>query len=67
MRRCTREIRTAITTGRKDSLVRAETVNFTVIQIPRHNTDTFAIITHDQIKHEIFNEELGLMFQRLRI
>ena len=57
----------AITARRQNGLVRAETVQRAIQQVPRHDAEAFAFIAHDQVEGEIFDEEFGLMFQRLLI
>ena len=56
----------AITAGRQNGLVRAEAVQRAVHQVPCHYAHAFGAI-HDEVEREIFDEEFGLMFERLLI
>src|SRR5690606_41972059 len=60
------EICTTITTRRKHHHFGREAMNCTIIKVPRHNAGADAI-GHDQIKREIFDEELRIVLERLAI
>ena len=67
MRRCRREIGTAIATCRQNNHLGAEQVHGAVVQLPAQHTLTHTIIRHDQINGEILDVEFRAMLQRLTI
>ena len=56
-----RGIGAAIAAGRQDRHLRGEAVDRAVVEIDGNNAAAVAVVVHDQIDGEIFNEELGRM------
>ena len=46
--------------------MRAESVQCAVLHVQRHDANTLAIF-HDQIKREVFNEEVGVVTEGLAV
>lgn len=65
---CTRaaEVGTSVTTSCQNSLVRAEAVEGAVLHVQGNDTDTLAIL-HDQVKGEVFDEEVGVVTEGLAV
>ena len=61
------EIGAAIAAGGEDHLVRAEAVQRAVGHRQRHDAAAAALVVHDQVDGEIFDEELGGVAERLAI
>ena len=60
------EVRTAVTAGRENGLVRAEPVKGTVLHVERHNADALAVF-HDQIEREVLDEEVRVVPEGLAV
>jgi hypothetical protein len=60
------EIGTSITTSSEHSLVCTETVESSVLHVEGNNTNTLAVL-HNQVQSEVFDEEVGVVSQRLTI
>ena len=67
MRRRGREISAAISTRRKDDHVRTETMDRSIIHLERDHAAATALLIHDEIEREIFDEEFRRITQRLPI
>lgn len=65
---CTRaaKVSSSISTGSQDGLVGPEAVEGTVFHVECNDTDTFAVL-HDQVEGKVFDEEVGVMSERLAI
>ena len=65
---CTRaaEVGTSVTTSCQNGLVGTEAVEGTVLHVQSNDTDTLAVL-HDEIKREVFDEEVGVMAERLAV
>ena len=61
------EIGAAIAAGGQHDHLGAEQVQGAVVQLPAHHALAFALFGHDQVDGEIFDEELGLLLQRLAV
>ena len=61
------EIGAAIAAGGEDGLMRAEAVQRAVFHRQRDHAAAAALVVHDQVDGEIFDEELGRMAQRLAV
>jgi hypothetical protein len=59
------EIGTPIAARGQHGHLGVEDVHRAVVQLPRDHALTNAIIAHQQINGEVFDEELGLLLQRL--
>ena len=66
MRTRAAEVCTAVTAGSEHCLVRAESVQCAVLHVQRHDANTLAIF-HDQIKREVFDEEVGVVTEGLAV
>src|SRR3546814_18075324 len=60
------EIAATIAAGCQNDIMCAETMDRTVLHAERDHTPAYAIF-HDEIEREIFDEELGVVFQALLI
>jgi len=60
------KVRTPITSGRQDSLVRPESVKSAVLHVEGNDTNALTVL-HDQIKGKVFNEEVGVVAERLAV
>ena len=60
------EVRTAVTTGREDGLVRTEAVKRTVFHVERDDTDALAVL-HNQVKGKVLDEEVGVVTEGLAV
>ena len=60
------KVSTSITTGSQDGLVSPEAMEGTIFHVECDDTDTFAIL-HDQVESKVFDEEVGVMTERLAI
>ena len=67
MGRGRREIGTAITAGCQHRHLGAEQVQGAVVQLPAKHPLTGAVLRHDQVDREIFDEKLGLLLQALTV
>ncbi len=67
VRRGGAEIGAAIAAGGHHRLLAVETVQRAVIQVPGEHAAALAVIGHQQVEGEIFDEELGLVAQRLGV
>ena len=61
------EIGAAVAAGREDRHLRAEAMDRAVVEIERDHAAAAAVLVHDQVDGEIFDEELGRMPQRLAV
>ncbi len=61
------EINAAIATGRQHGSVRTEAMQRTVVEIPGQQAAAGAIVVHQKIKREIFDEELGAVLHALLV
>ena len=59
MRGCAGEIGTAVAAGGEDGLMRPEAVQRAVLHGERDHAAAAALVVHDQVDGEIFDEELG--------
>src|ERR1700724_293256 len=66
MRRGSREIRPAVAAGREDNELRTEAVNGAVVELQADDAAAAAVL-HDQVNREEFDEEFGLVTQRLTV
>ena len=66
VRRGAGEIRAPVTAGGQRHDVAVEGVQSAVVQVPCKDAAADALV-HDQVQGEVFNEELGVVFQRLLI
>jgi len=66
MSRGAREVGTTVSSGGKDSLVRAETVKGTILHVQGENTAALAIL-HDEVQGEVLDEEVGVVAEGLAI
>ena len=67
MRGCAGEIGTAVAAGGEDGLMRPEAVQRAVLHGERDHAAAAALVVHDQVDGEIFDEELGRVTQRLAV
>jgi len=67
MRRGAREEGAAIAAGCQDRFLRTETVQRAVIEFPGRHAAADAFLIHDQVKRDIFDEELGLFAHALAV
>jgi hypothetical protein len=63
---CCREIGAAIAASREHHRLGTEAVNRAIIHAQRDHTDAFGTV-HDQVDGEIFDEEIGVVFQALLV
>lgn len=65
---CTRaaKVSTSITTSSQDGLMGPEAVEGTVFHVECNDTNTLAVL-HNQVKGKVFDEEVGVMAERLAI
>ena len=65
---CTRtaKVSSSITTSSQDGLVGPEAVEGTIFHVECNDTNTLAIL-HDQVESKVFDEEVGVMAERLAI
>ncbi len=61
------EIGAAIAAGRQNGLLGAEAVQGAVVEFPGGDASAGAVLIHDQVEHEILDEELGRMAQGLAV
>src|SRR3546814_9344958 len=66
MRRHRGEVAATIAAGCQNDIMYAETMDRTVLHAERDHTPAYAIF-HDKIEREIFDEEIGCVFQALLI
>ena len=57
----------AIAAGRQDRHLRGKAMDGAVVEIDRDHAAAAAVVVHDQVDGEIFDEELGRMAQRLAV
>jgi hypothetical protein len=62
----TAEVCTAISTSSENGIVRSEPMEGTIFHVQSDDTDTLSFV-HNEIKRKIFNEEIGVVSQRLAI
>ena len=67
MRRGAGEIGAAVAAGRQHHELRAEPVDAAVLQAPGGDAAAHALIVHDQVEREVFDEELDVVLQALLI
>ena len=60
------EVRTAVTTGGQNGLVRTEAVKRTVLHVQRDNTDALAVL-HDEVERKVLDEEVGVVTKGLAV
>ena len=65
---CTRaaKVSSSITTGSQDGLVSPEAMEGAVFHVECNDTNTLAVL-HDQVEGKIFDEEVGVVAERLAV
>ena len=63
---CATEVSTTITSGGQNGLVSTETVEGPIFHIQSDDTNTFSVL-HDEVEGKVFNEEVGVVPERLPV
>lgn len=61
-----REVGSAVTARSEDGLVRPESVERSVLEVERNDTDALSVL-HQQVQGEVLDEEVGVVSERLSV